>query len=272
MPSSATGASWGYGDKELFRRYFESHTAAPGPYLNVVLTVSTHSPFLINEQARYNNRFEQRMNELGFDEAKKKRYRVHTDKYASILYADDALRYFFEQYSKRVDFNNTIFIITGDHRMPEIPMSTKIDRYHVPLIMYSPLLSRTAQFASVSTHFDITPTLLSFLHKQYGLNVPQTASWMGSYMDTARRFRNLHAYPLMQTKNDIIDFVMGDYLLNGRNLYRLDSTFDATPDQTANKKIQLQNAFTRFKEDNKAFIGTLKIVPDSLLEKYTPRQ
>jgi uncharacterized sulfatase len=272
MPSSATGASWGYGDKELFRRYFESNTATQSPYLNVVLTVSTHSPFLINEQARYNNRFEQRMNELGFDEAKKKQYRIHTDKYASILYADDALRYFFEQYSKRADFNNTIFVITGDHRMPEIPMSTKIDRYHVPLIMYSPLLSRTAQFASVSTHFDITPTLLSFLHKQYGLNVPQTASWMGSYMDTARRFRNLHAYPLMQTKNDIIDFVMGNYLLNGRNLYRLDSTLDATPDQTANKKIQLQNAFTRFKEDNKAFIGTLKIVPDSLLEKYTPKK
>lgn len=278
MPSAATGASWGYGDKELFRRYFESNTTTPRPYLNVVLTVSTHSPFLINEQARYNNRFEQRMNELGFDEAKKKQYRVHTDKYASILYADDALRYFFEQYSKRADFNNTIFVITGDHRMPEIPMSTKIDRYHVPLIMYSPLLSRTAQFASVSTHFDITPTLLSFLHKQYGLNVPQTASWMGSYMDTARQFRNLHAYPLMQTKNDIVDFVMGSYLLNGRNLYRLDSTLDATPDQTANtdqtanKKIQLQNAFTRFKEDNKAFIGTLKIVPDSLLEKYTPRQ
>jgi uncharacterized sulfatase len=95
---------------------------------------------------------------------------------------------------------------------------------------------------------------------------------MGSYMDTARQFRNLHAYPLMQTKNDIIDFVMGNYLLNGSNLYRLDSTLDATPDQKANKKIHLQNAFTRFKEDNKAFIATLKIVPDSLLEKYTPKK
>jgi phosphoglycerol transferase MdoB-like AlkP superfamily enzyme len=50
------------------------------------------------------------------------------------------LRGFFDAYSKRSDFNNTIFLITGDHRMPEIPMSDKIDRYHVPLIVYSPML------------------------------------------------------------------------------------------------------------------------------------
>ena len=44
--------------------------------------------------------------------------------------------------------------------MPEIPMKTKIDRYHVPLIIYSPLLKQPAQFESISTHFDITPSVI----------------------------------------------------------------------------------------------------------------
>ncbi len=65
--------------------------------------------------------------------------------YASILFADDAIKGFINSYTKRADFNNTIFLITGDHRMPEIPMVSKIDRYHVPLLIYSPLLKRNSK-------------------------------------------------------------------------------------------------------------------------------
>ncbi|NCI47188.1 sulfatase-like hydrolase/transferase [Sediminibacterium soli] len=271
MPETPTGTSWGYGDKELFRRFFDGKPQEQRPYLNLVLTVSTHSPFRINEQPQYLSRFEQRMTELGLDEPRKRQYRAYADQYAGILYADDALRYFFTEYSKRADFNHTIFLVTGDHRMPEIPMSTKIDRYHVPLIVYSPLLLRKTQFASLSTHFDITPALLMLLQKQYGLNVPKTAAWMGASLDTARQFRNLHAYPLMQTKNEIVDFVMGDYLLNGNELYKLNGTMDASLEQNDIRKARMRSAFNRFKARNNAFVGTLKIVPDSLLEKYAPR-
>ena len=64
-----------------------------------------------------------------------------------MLYADASLKRLFERYRKRTDYDNTIFVITGDHRIPEIPLSTKIDRYHVPLIIYSPLLQKTKEIA-----------------------------------------------------------------------------------------------------------------------------
>ena len=136
---------------------------------------------------------------------------------------------------KRSDYNNTIFLITGDHRMPEIPMSDKIDRYHVPLIIYSPMLKRTAQMASVSTHFDISPSLLAYLQHNYKIKGPSLVSWMGQGLDTNRNFENIHNYPLLQTKTDMIDFIMGEYHLNGDNLFKLNAELGEDPIQDEDK-------------------------------------
>src|SRR4029079_15822060 len=106
--------------------YFEVKKQPKQPYVNVVLTVATHSPFLINDQQTYLQRVEQRMTELNCEENKKRAYRNYKYQYASILFTNDAVRSFIEQYKQRADFANTVFVITGDHRMPEIPMTTKI--------------------------------------------------------------------------------------------------------------------------------------------------
>jgi uncharacterized sulfatase len=270
MPSQ-TGFTWGYGDKELFRRYFETRQNPQQPYISVLLTVSTHSPFFINEQDLYLQKFEQRMKELGFDGDTRKQYRDYQYQYASILFMDDAIRGFFGEYSARADYKNTIFLITGDHRMPEIPMSSKIDRYHVPLIIYSPLLKRTARFSSISTHFDITPSLLMWLRQDYHLSIPLSGSWMGSGLDTSRSFRNIHAYPLMQTKNEINDFVMGEYLLNGNDVYRIHSNLQLTPGQDDGKAAGLKAAFDRFRSRNAKMLEGAPLLPDSLYRAYFPR-
>ena len=264
------GFTWGYEDKELFRHYFDTQQQPKQPYCNILLTVSTHNPFLINDQQAYLQRFEQRMNELGFDENRKQNARNYRYQFASILYTDDALRAFFTNYARRPDYKNTVFIITGDHRMPEIPMTSKIDRYHVPLIIYSPLLARTAVFSSVSTHFDVTPSLLQWLKKSYQLSVPDTVCWMGSGLDTARAFRNIHAYPLMQTKTDLVDFVMGDHLLNGNDLYKISNRMNLEPITDDTLLAQMKASFNRFREKNRQFITANKLLPDSLLQQYHP--
>jgi len=270
MPSK-NGFSWGYGDQELFRRYFDiQKDDSTKPHLNVLLTVSTHSPFLINDQQKYEQLFEQRMQQLNFPEDKKQAYRGYTGQYASIMFMNDALRMFFDAYKKRSDYGNTIFIITGDHRMPEIPMSTKMDRFHVPMLIYSPLLTRTASFSSVSTHFDITPSLLSFLHNNYNFEKPTLATWMGSGLDTSRSFVNNHMYPLKQTKNDVIDFIMGNFHLNGDNMFSISDNMGEEPMQDNAKLAQVQGAFNQFKSRNEKFIGGAPLVPDSIYSKYFP--
>jgi len=267
MPAT-NGFTWGYGDSELFKHYLASQKPSNTPRCNVLLTVSMHNPFAINEEAEYVQVFENRLRLLGFDENKIEAYRKHTPKYASILYTDEALKSFFGEYSKRSDYKNTIFIITGDHRMPELPMSTKIDRFHVPLIIYSPLLKRTAQFKSVSSHFDIAPSLLAFLEKNYRIQKPSLAAWIGEGLDTARTFRNIHRYPLMQTKTDMIDFVQGEYHLNSETLYKLSATLDEEIVEDETKFLQLKAAFELFKDKNDAFKAGARLIPDSLAKKY----
>jgi uncharacterized sulfatase len=140
----------------------------------------------------------------------------------------------------------------------------------VPLLIYSPLLNRTATFSSISTHFDITPSLLAWLGKSYGLKVPPVASWMGTGLDTARQFRNTHAYPMIQTKSDIIDFVMGEYMLNGNDLYHINKKIDLEYEQNEAVESQIKAAFNRFKVRNNAFRKSRALVPDSLLQRYAP--
>jgi cellulose synthase/poly-beta-1,6-N-acetylglucosamine synthase-like glycosyltransferase/phosphoglycerol transferase MdoB-like AlkP superfamily enzyme len=271
MPLSASGFSWGYGDKQLFDHYLNTNTDSSKPSMSLILTVSTHSPFKINDQEKYLQRFEERMNELHFNETLKKEYRNYSYQYASILYTDEKIGEFIKAYQKRADYNNTVFLITGDHRMPEIPMSSKIDRYHVPLLIYSPLLKRTAKFSSVSTHFDITPSLLAWLKNSYHMQVPNMASWMGGGLDTSRGFRNTHAYPLMQTKTEIIDYVQGNWMINSNILYRINDKMDLLPEDDPAKANELKGNFDRYLLKNNQFISTLKILPDSLLLRYLPK-
>ncbi len=270
---SQNGFTWGYSDDQLFKYFLNTRNQDnKSPELNVILTVATHNPFLINNQEKYLRLFEQRMEQLKFSEDKKATYRNYKLQYSSILYTDEALKDFFSQYQKRKDYSNTIFLITGDHRMPEIPMINKIDRYHVPLIVFSPMLKRTAQMESVSTHFDIAPSMLAYLKTNYKIKLPSQTIWMGTGLDTARNFRNTHQYPLIQTKTDQLDFVLGEYHLNGNTLFKLDNNMQeiAVKDETAFN--QLKNGFDKFKKKNLKVVAGAKLMPDSLINNYSPNK
>jgi len=226
--------------------------------------------YSIPDQGKYTKLFEERMDRLGFDAAHKERHHTYEKVYSTIMYTDDAMRYFFEQYTKLPAYGNTIFIITGDHRLPEIEMSTKIDRFHVPLIIFSPLLKRTAHIESISSQSDITPSLLAFLKKNYHIAVPSTVSWVGSGLDTDPSFRNIHKYPLKHTKTNLIDYVSGMYFIDQDTLFSIGKYMDLEPIQDEKKKNELIAEFNQYKSMNDRFTRELKLIPDSLYEQYRP--
>jgi uncharacterized sulfatase len=94
---------------------------------------------------------------------------------------------------------------------------------------------------------------------------------MGTGLDTSRGFRNTHAYPLMQTKTDIVDFVQGEWLINSNILYRMNSKMELTINDNPSKANELRAGFEQFKSKNNQFLATLKILPDSLLLRYLPK-
>ncbi len=270
---ATNGFTWGYGDKELFRHVLNKQDEHPvgKPSLQVVLTVSTHSPFLLNEQDYYINAFKKQMNKLNFTAKQQKEHLQYDHQYASIMYADDAIRSFINSYSTKPNFKHTIFLITGDHRMPEIPMSTKIDRYHVPLIVYSPMLKRAQKFESVSTHMDIAPTLITYLKNNYQLKSPSLVSWVGSGIDTNHSFRNIHATALKQTKTNLVDFVKGTYHLNENTLYQLNKNMDEDPVNNAALADSMRLAFAIYKQKNDAITKGKAILPDSIYRIFYPK-
>ena len=147
-------------------------------------------------------------------------------------------------------------------------MRDKIDRFHVPLLIYSPLLQRKVQFSSVSTHFDIPPSLLAYLGHTYQLRIPDEVTWMGDGLDTERNFRNIHSYPLMQTKTDLVDYIQGEDHLNGTNLFQLkpDLSEDVLSDKE--KEQTLSSAMAAYRQHNDRWLQTGVLLPDSLFRHY----
>jgi phosphoglycerol transferase MdoB-like AlkP superfamily enzyme len=267
--TKSPGTSWGYPDRELMRKVLEMDGRdSQQPYISFVQTESMHTSYSIPDQEEYIKRFEKRMDQLGFDETQKERHRTYKKIYSTILYTDEALRFFFEQYSKLPAYRNTIFIITGDHRLPEIPMSTKIDRFHVPLIIFSPMLKSTAHIESISSHLDIAPSLLAFLKKNYHLDTPTIVTWVGTGLDTDTSFRNIHSYPLKHTKTNLIDYISGMYFLDQDVLFSIGKYMDLEPIQDDRKKNELISEFNQYKSRNDRFIRELKLIPDSLYQQY----
>ena len=268
-PGGDAGDSWGYADADLMGKTLQSVALSDNqPSFTYVETMSMHTPYYVPDQKRFINQFEKRMSVLNFEESKKKSYRQYENIYSSIMYTDDALSLFFKEYAKLPSFNNTIFIITGDHRLPEIPMSTKIDRYHVPLIIYSSMLKRTGKIRSISSHLDITPSLLAFLKNGYNIKTPSKVTWLGSGLDTAKTFRNVHSFPMKQTKIDMHNYVSGLYFLDRNTLFTIKDRLLIEPVEDEPEMAAISTEFNQFKARNNQFINGLKLMPDSLFNKF----
>ena len=209
---------WGYDDRALMETAIARQRDDPRqPSVRIIQTTSTHDPFTFPDKPKYLRKVGERLAALGIAEGSNPAYTGQREVFASILFADDALRLYFEQAAQLPGYDNTIFIVTGDHRLPELPMDTRIERYHVPLIVFSPLLKAPRAIKAVSSQFDIAPSLLAFLGHGYGLRTPAQVTWLGTGLDTEPAFRNLHVIPLKQTKTELSDFVSGAvYLAQGR--------------------------------------------------------
>nr|WP_249413673.1 LTA synthase family protein [Chryseobacterium indologenes] len=260
------GESWGYEDQAVFGKMQQQQKPQDRPYFNMILTLSTHNPFLINNKDYYEKLYNQRLNSGILTSEQKKWATAHKDQLISVLNADDAIKGFFESYSKRPDFKNTIFVITGDHSMPEITLESKIDRFHVPLIIYSPLLKESKRFYKTVSHFDIAPSILAYYRNNYKLSTPSTVTWVGRGFSPDSEISKT-GIPMMQSKNQLIDFVSEKYYIHDGQLFTLkDMEEDASNDNAALNKIN--SRFNQYKSMNSQFYSTKKLMPDSVMVNF----
>ena len=148
--------------------------------------------------------------------------------------------------------------------MPEIPISTQIDRFHVPLVIYSPMLEKAEKFSAVTTHFDLAPSLLALLNGKEYISRPKAASWIGHGLDNTVDFRNLNSYPFMRNKNELMDFIGGNNFLANNTIYNLYPNLYIDPVNLPEIQQELKDELNNFIRKNKYVCDNNKLIPDSL--------
>jgi len=257
------GSSWGYPDKELFKKSMSLPRSKEQPRLEVYMTISTHEPFIPPMQEFYEDKAEQILSKSQYNGRKKNVIEKNDNVFATLLYTDDAIKYAMNAYKSQPNYENTIFIITGDHRLIPIPQRNTVSRFHVPLIVYSPMLKKSRKISAVSSHFDVTPSLLSMLNKAYELKMPKKVAWMGGALDMTQEFRSVKDIPLMRNKNELKEYISQQYVLSDGDLFEIDENMDLSS-AFGGSKSNLENKMDGFKAMNAYVTTNDKIIPDSL--------
>lgn len=260
------GSSWGYEDQAVFSKMLNVQKHQQQPYFNMVLTLSTHNPFLINKSSYYESLYNKRLQSNILSPEQKKMAGAFKNQLISVINADDALRQFFENYRKRPDFANTIFMITGDHSMPEITLESHIDRFHVPLMIYSPLLKEPKHFQKTASHFDVAPSLLAYYRNNYQLKTPATVAWVGRGFSPDSDRKEVDV-PIMQSKDMMIDFVSGKHYIHDSELLIINE-YGSDPYQNESTLKEVSQRFNRFKNMNASFYASGKLMPDAVIANF----
>lgn len=153
IPKSATIHSenvWGVADEDLYTLALGQMDAIHKqgkPFFLHIMTTSNHRPFTFpaNRVSEANGTRE-----------------------GAIAYTDWSIADFIRRARKRAYFADTVFVITADHcassaGRTQIPL----DRYHIPLLVYSPAHIAPRKVERRMSQIDIGPTLLGLLHFSY---------------------------------------------------------------------------------------------------------
>ena len=130
---------WGISDLALLRESLDVLDAGTRPFISFIQTAGFHRPWTIPAD---NAGFESRQVD---DEVIKYYGFENVDEYNSMRFADHALGEFLRLARKRPWFDNTVFVIFGDHGLNEpssnVPggyLGCRLQSNHVPLLLYAP--------------------------------------------------------------------------------------------------------------------------------------
>lgn len=152
-PSIGMGAA----DMDLMENALSVLLKQKEPYFAEIMTLSNHYPF-----AEYPTDTESPP-VSGSD--------IYKRYCRGMFYTDSAIGYFFEKVRKLRAFDNTIFVLTGDHGVWIFPDDQRfagmVMRQEVffrsPLVFWSPLL-KPQVISLLGSHIDVMPTLLDLLN------------------------------------------------------------------------------------------------------------
>lgn len=141
---------WGACDEDLYRwtlREADAAFAAGKPFHHFVMTTSNHRPF-------------------GFPDGKIDL--ASGSRRGAVKYTDYAIGQFLAEAQTRPWFTNTLFVIVADHCASAAGKTTlPIPGFHIPALIWNPLLVKPQVVGNLCSQIDLPPTLLNLMNWSY---------------------------------------------------------------------------------------------------------
>ncbi|WP_375238793.1 LTA synthase family protein [Aurantibacter sp.] len=153
---------WGIWDKPYLKHVNSVLAKKVEPFMATVFTLSSHSPYIIPKKD-------------------KGKYPLGTlPMHKCVGYTDNALKEFFKEAKTKEWYNNSVFVITGDHtNLIDYPYYAKaLNRFSVPIILFSPKGDYKGVNNSLAQQIDVYPTIVDIV----GYNKP-IRSWGRSVLN-----------------------------------------------------------------------------------------
>ena len=256
---------WGYPDDYLFQKSwddYEKQGLNKKPRFDVFLTISTHEPYVFPKENEYIAKVQKSIKNLRLSSSVKRQLFKDPLFMASYSYADEALKTYFKKVQKLPEFENTIFVIYGDHGSPNYSR-TPISRFNIPLVIYSPLLKKPEKIEAVNSQLDLAPTFINYLKKEYHFKFPRESTFIGNELDMNTKFSCNRTMALLSLNGKNESFLHKKYVFLHDQLYKLHSGFKLTPVHSSAKANFYKNQLNYYDIFSKYCFNN-RIVPENL--------
>ena len=143
--------AWGMADEDLYRltlRQADSAFAHGKPFFFHVMTTSNHRPYTYPE------------GRIDIPSG--------TGRTGAVKYSDWALGDFVDRAREKPWFDDTLFVILGDHTAGAAGKTDlPVDRYWIPMLVYGPAQVDPDRVPIIASQIDLAPTLLAMLNISY---------------------------------------------------------------------------------------------------------
>ena len=138
---------WGIWDEPFFQYFNSTISKKKQPFLATLFSVSSHEPYQIPE--KYEGKFP------------KGDVNIHQ----CIGYTDYALKQFFKSAKKEPWYNNTIFVLVGDHGNTIFydEYKKEVNKNKVAMLIYKPNSKFVGEYKDYAQQIDLYPTILDMV-------------------------------------------------------------------------------------------------------------
>ena len=264
--------NWGAEDVKVFEEsveFMKINYDTLKPFLNLYLSTSFHQPYAYTNQKGFEKKA-LKFIESNVNPTDRSDYLKHQKDFAAILYADYSMQQVFEMYKKANLFDNTIFIIVGDHSLKFMNDNPRLEKFHIPLLIYSPLLDRSKYCKSLVCQKDVPSALQALLKNKYNLKLPSFSISQTNNLDTLTKFSYTNTdFAMMYSNKRLTTYIENNVMLSDNILFKISDKLNIKRINDETNLVKLQDKLKYYKQINNYVCANNKYLPKSIIDEFS---